>query len=169
MGRKVKQLKNYTTEQVEALFESDETNILGVRMYAIIQLTRGYSTRKPDDFYRVTHKQICNRADRFDAQGMDGLRMKPGRGRHPHITSQRKEQLKTGLSKSPETFGYNTANRSSPLLKKHMETVYGIVYKQAAVYVLLHNLGFGFQRTRGKYPQRDEAKRKEAKSDIKKP
>jgi hypothetical protein len=40
-------------------------------MYAIIQLTRGYSTRKLEDFYRVTHKQICNWADRFDAESQD--------------------------------------------------------------------------------------------------
>jgi len=46
MGRKVKQLKNYTTAEVEALFESDENNIVGVKLYAIIQLTRGYSARK---------------------------------------------------------------------------------------------------------------------------
>ena len=37
MGRKVKQLKNYTTEQVEALFESDENNITGVKLYAIMR------------------------------------------------------------------------------------------------------------------------------------
>jgi len=40
MGRKVKQLQNYTTEQVEALFESDENNRIGVKLYAIIQLSR---------------------------------------------------------------------------------------------------------------------------------
>ena len=28
MGRKVKQLKNYTTEQVEAIFECDEKIVL---------------------------------------------------------------------------------------------------------------------------------------------
>jgi hypothetical protein len=112
MGRKVKQLKNYTTEQVERLFDSDENNIAGVKLYAIIQLTRGYSTRKPEEFYRVTHKQICNRADRFDAEGVDGLRMKPGRGRRSLISEEQKERLKTDLSQSPEIFGYNTANRS---------------------------------------------------------
>jgi transposase len=168
MGRKVKQLKNYTTEQVEALFESDENNIVGVKLYAIIQLSRGYSTRKLEDFYRVTHKQICNWADRFDAEGIDGLRMKPGRGRRPYITVEQKEQLKTDLTKSPEIFGYNTANWSGALLKKHLEEAYGIVYKQAAAYVLLHNLGFSFQRARGKYPERDETKREQAKCDIKK-
>jgi transposase len=94
--------------------------------------------------------------------------MKPGRGRRPYITVEQKEQLKTDLTKSPETFGYNTAIRSGSLLKKHLETTYGTVYKQAAAYVLLHNLGFSFQRARGKYPERDEIRREQAKSDIKK-
>jgi transposase len=168
MGRKVKQLKNYTTEQVETLFESDENNIIGVKLYAIIQLTRGYSSYKLEEFYRVTHKQISNWANRFDAEGIDGLRMKPGRGRHSFITNEQKELLKVDLSKSPEEFGYNTANWSGPLLQKHLETAYGIVYKQSAVYVLLRDLGFSFQRARGKYPERDEAKREEVKADIKK-
>ncbi len=168
MGRKVKQLKNYTTEQVEALFDSDENNIVGVKLYAIIQLTRGYSTRKLEEFYRVTHKQICNWADRFDAEGIDGLRMKPGRGRHSFISEQQKEQLKSDLSQSPEIFGYNTSNWSGPLLRKHLEEAYQVTYKQAAVYVLLHELGFSFQRTRGKYPERDEVKREAVKADIKK-
>ncbi|MDR2692494.1 MAG: winged helix-turn-helix domain-containing protein [Dysgonamonadaceae bacterium] len=40
---------------------------------------------------------------------------------------------------------------------------YGTVYKQAAVYVLLHGLGFSFQRAHGKYPERDETRREKAK------
>jgi transposase len=168
MGRKVKRLKNYTTEQVEALFESDENNIVGVKLYAIVQLTRGYSTRKLEEFYRVTHKQICNWADRFDAEVIAGLRIKPGRGRHSFITAEQKEQVKGDLSKSPEYFDYNTANWSGPLLQKHLEITYGIFYKQASVYVLLRELGFSFQRARGKYPERDEVKREAAKVDIKK-
>jgi transposase len=168
MGRKVKQLKNYTTSQVEALFESDQNNIVGVKLYAIIQLTRGYSTRKLEEFYRVTHKQICNWADRFDAEGVEGLRMKSGRGRRSFISAEQMEIVKKDLQESPENFGYNTANWSGPLLQKHLETSYGIVYKQAAVYVLLGKLGFSFQRARGKYPERNEALRETAKNDIKK-
>jgi transposase len=168
MGRKVKQLKHYTTEQVEALFESDENNLVGVKLYAIIQLTRGYSTRRLTEFYRITHKQICNWADRFDSEGIDGLRMKPGRGRRSFMSFHQKQQLKNDLLQSPETFGFNTANWSGSLLRKHLENTYQVFYKQAAVYVLLHELGFSFQRTRGKYPERDETLREEAKVDIKK-
>jgi transposase len=168
MGRKVKQLKNYTSEQVEKLFESDVNNIVGLKMYAILQLTRGYSTRKLEEFYRVTHKQICNWANRFDAEGIEGLRIKPGRGRRSFITNKQKEQLKNDLLKSPEEFGYNTATWSGPVLQKYLETVFQVFYKRASVYVLLHELGFSFQRVRGKYPERDQVKRESAKLDIKK-
>jgi len=54
MGRKVKQLKNYTTEQVEALFESNENYRIGVKLYAVLQLTRGYSSRALEEFFRTS-------------------------------------------------------------------------------------------------------------------
>jgi transposase len=49
-----------------------------------------------------------------------------------------------------------------------LETNYHVIYKQASVYVLLHELGFSLQRTRGKYPERNEKLREAAKVDIKK-
>jgi len=168
MGRKVKQLKNYTTNQVEALFESDENNIVGVKLYAIIQLTRGYSTRKLEEFYRVTHKQICNWADRFDAEGISGLRLKPGRGRHSRLSKDQKYQLQGDLLKSPEAFGYNTATWSGALMRDHIRKTHRIDYKPAAVYNLMRELGFSFQRVKASYPEKNEDKRQEVKADIKK-
>jgi transposase len=168
MGRKVKQLRNYTTEQVEALFGSDENNLVGVKLYAVIQLTRGYSTRKLQGFYRVTHKQICNWADRFDAEGIEGLRLKAGRGRHSRLNKDQKYRLQGDLLKSPEVFGYNTANWSGPLMREHVQKTYQVDYKPAAVYNLMHELGFSFQRAKAFYPERNETKRQEFKTDIKK-
>ena len=168
MGRKVKQLKNYTTEQVEAIFEHDEKNRVGVKLYAIIQLTRGYSSRKLEEFYRTTHKQICNWADRFDAEGIEGLYIKPGRGRHSRLSEEQKYQLQGDLLKSPEDFGYNTANWSGPLMREHIQKKYRVDYKSAAVYNLMHELGFSFQRAKAFYPERNEAKREEVKAHIKK-
>ena len=169
MGRRVKQLKNYTAEQVEALFERDANNRIGVKLYAIIQLSRGYSSRKLEEFYRTSFKQICNWADRFDAEGLDGLRIKSGRGRHARLTEEQKYQLQGDLLKTPEAFGYNTANWSGPLMREHIRKTYGVDYKPAAVYNIMHELGFSFQRAKAFYPERDETKRKEAKMHIKKP
>jgi transposase len=168
MGRKVKQLSNYTTEQIEALFESDENNLTGVKLHAIIQLSRGYSSRRLEEFYRTSFKQICNWADRFDAEGIKGLRIKQGRGRHSRLSEEQKYQLMSDLLKSPETFGYNTANWSGPLMRAHIQKQYRVDYKQAAVYHLMHASGFSFQRAKSIYPERNEYKRKESGEDIKK-
>ena len=168
MGRKVKQLQNYTTEQVEALFESDENNRIGVKLYAIIQLSRGYSSRKLEEFYRTSFKQICNWADRFDAEGIEGLRIKSGRGRHSRLSEEQKYQLQGDLLKTPEEFGYNTANWSGALLQEHIQKRYRVEYKPAAVYNLMHELGFSFQRAKASYPERNEDKREEVKAHIKK-
>jgi transposase len=169
MGRKVKQLKNYTTEQIESVFESDSNNRPSIKLYALIQLSRGYSSRKLEEFYRVTHKQICNRADRFDAEGIDGLRIKPGRGRHSRLSADRKYRLTGDLLKSPEVFGYNTANWSGPLMREHIRKAHNVDYKPAAVYNLMREPGFSFQRAKAVYPERNEAKRQEIRIDIKKP
>jgi transposase len=168
MGRKVKQLKNYTLEQVEAILASDSNILIGIKLYAIIQLCRGYSSRKLEEYYHTSFKQICNWADRFDAEGIDGLRIKPGRGRHCRLSEEQKYQLQGDLLKSPEEFGYNTANWSGPLLRQHIIETYNVEYKLAAVYNLMHELGFSFQRAKAFYPERDDAKREEAKIHIKK-
>jgi hypothetical protein len=38
MGRKVKQLKNYNTEEIEAIFDSNKDYRVGMKLCAIIQL-----------------------------------------------------------------------------------------------------------------------------------
>ena len=144
MGRKVKQLKNYTTEQVETLFESDENHRIGVKLYAVLQLTRGYSSRALEEFFRTSFKQICNWADRFDAEGVGGLRIKPGRGRRSRLTVQQKDQLKDDLSKSPKDFGYHSTHWSGALIGEHIKKTYRVDYKQSAIYNLMRKIGFNF-------------------------
>lgn len=168
MGRKVKQLKNYTTAQLESLLESSVEHKVGVKLYAIIQLSRGYSSRKLEEFYRTSFKQICNWADRLDAEGIEGLRIKRGRGRHSRLTDDQKYRLQSDLLEKPETFGYNTANWSGPLLCAHIKKTCNVAYGQAAVYNLMHELGFSFQRAQAVYPERDEFKRRGVRADIKK-
>jgi len=168
MGRNVKQLKNYTTEQIEALIESEDKHKVGIKLFAIKQLTKGHSTRKLEDFYQTSHKQICNWADRLDKEGVQGLYLKQGRGRHSLLTNEQKYKLQGDLLKSPEELGYNTANWSGPLMREHIKKNYQVEYKLAAVYNLMHELGFSFQRAKAFYPERNEAARQEVREEIKK-
>jgi transposase len=144
MGRKVKQLKNYTTEQVESLLVSDENHRIGVKLYAILQLTRGYSSRSLEEFFRTSFKQICNWADRFDAEGINGLRMRPGRGRRTRLTEEQRHQLKVDLSRSPKDFGYSCFQWSGSLIGEHIRKTYQIEYKLSAIYSLMRRIDFRF-------------------------
>jgi transposase len=146
MGRKAKQLRNFTTEQVKSLFESDSNYLTGVKLFAMIQLTKGYSSRKLSEFYGISFKQICNWADRFDAEGMNGLRMKPGRGRHSFLSGKQKVQLCGDLLKSPENFGYHASHWTGQLIGEHIKQNFHVEYKQASVYKLMHQLACNFRK-----------------------
>jgi transposase len=140
MGRKVKKLKNYTTGQVEKLFESDKNYRTGLKLYAILQLTRGYSSRRLAEFFGVSFKQICNWADRFDAEGVKGLDIKPDRGPSSRLTSEQMIKLKMDLSKSPKEFGYNSNKWSGLLTGEHIRKTYKIEYKMATIYNLMRKI-----------------------------
>jgi transposase len=148
MGRKVKQLKNYTTEQIETLFESDSNYLTGVNLFAIIQLTKGYSSRRLSEFYQTSFKQICNWANRFDAEGIKGLHMKPGRGRRSFLTKEQTGQLYCDTLKSPEEFGYDHNHWTCRVMQDHIKRKYRVEYRQAAVYRLMRQLRFIFDENK---------------------
>lgn len=168
MGRKVKTLQNFTTEQIKAFIDNDDKYKLGIKLYAVYQLSKGKSSRELEDLYNTSFKQICNWADRFDQEGIEGLMNKPRSGRPTNLTAEQHIELRESLLKSPESFGYNTGSWSGPVVRDFIEKKFQVVYKQANVYNLMHSLGLSYQRTKGKYPEQDPIKREIAKADIKK-
>jgi len=169
MGRRVKQLKNYSSEQIKAFIDNDNKHKIGIRLYAVYQVSNGKSSRSLEELYNISFKQICNWAERFDSEGIEGLRDKPRSGRRARLTEVQRQDLQSVLVRSPEKFGYNTASWSAPLVRDYIQREYRVEYKQANIYNLLHKLGFSYQRAKGVYPERDEAKRSQVKADIKKP
>jgi len=168
MGRKVKQLKHYTSAQIKALLDEDNKHKIGIRLYAVYQVSKGKSSRSLEELYNTSFKQICNWAVRFDKEGIKGLRDKPRSGRPSRLSEEQRQDLQSVLLRCPEEFGYNTANWSAPLVQAYIQREYQVEYKQANIYNLLRKLGFSYQRAKGVYPERDEEQRFQVKSDIKK-
>ena len=166
MGRKVKQLKNYSSEQIKAFIDDDNKHKFGLRLYAVYQVSKGKSSRSLAELYNVSFKQICSWVERFDREGPDGLRDKPRSGRPARMTEAQYQDLQSVLLRSPEEFGYNTANWSAPLVRDYIQREYQIEYKQSNIYNLLRKLGFSYQRARGVYPEREEMRRARVKADT---
>lgn len=169
MGRKTLGVKGYSPDQIRNLFNSDDKYKIGLRLYAVYQVALGQPSRKLEDLYNTSFKQITNWVHKFELEGLEGLRDKPGRGRIHRLTQENRERVKELLSnESPEEFGYNTSTWTGPIvidwIKKHMDVCYG----KAQIYNIIKSLGFSYQKSRGFYPEADPLKQEEFKEDLKK-
>jgi len=169
MGRKSLQVKGYSPEEIKAFFKNDEKYTIGLRLYAVYQVSIGQPTRKLEVLYNTSFKQICNWVHRFEESGLEGLRDKPKSGRRPRLTEENLLELNRVLQNNrPDDYGYNTATWNGLILQEYINKHYGVVYKKAQVYNLLKQLGFTFQKGKARYPESDEGKRAEFKETIKK-
>jgi transposase len=74
MGRKVRQISGYTSEEIKALFNNEDKYKIGLRLYAVYQVSLGKPSRQLEELYNTSFKQILNWVDRFEKEGVDGLK-----------------------------------------------------------------------------------------------
>ena len=169
MGRKVLQVKGYSPDQIKSLFNQDEKYKIGMKLYAIYQVSKGQATRKLEELYNTSFKQICNWVHRFEEDGLTGLKDKPKSGKPSRLSSEQKDEIKMILqNKKPSEYGYNTGTWNGPILMEYIKNSYGIKYKKAQIYNILKEIGFTYQKGRARYPEADQMKRSEFKETYKK-
>ncbi len=169
MGRKALQIKGYKPEQIKALFNNDDKYKTGLRLYAVYQVSIGQSSRKLEDLYNTSFKQILNWVHRFEESGIEGLKDKEGRGRKPRLTEDQEQTVSELLDiHSPIEYGYNTENWTGPLLIDWINKHFGIEFKKAQIYNIVGKLNYTFQRAKGFYPETDKEQQEKFKEDLKK-
>jgi transposase len=169
MGRKVLQLKNYNPEDIKSLFNTDDKYKIGLRLYAVYQVSLGQPSRKLEDLYDTSFKQITNWVHRFDKEGLEGLRDKPGRGRKSLLSSEQRTRLiKLIEEESPLNYGYNSDTWTGPLLIDWITNHFNITYKKAQIYNIIKSLGFSYQKSKGIYPEADPQAQQTFKDNLKK-
>ena len=169
MAKPVLQIKGHTAESIKSLIKKDERYGIGIRLYAVYQVAKGQSSRKLEDLYNTSFKQITNWVHRFEKEGLDGLKDKEGRGRKDKLTLIQKQQLAMVLKdEQPIKYGFNTATWTGPLLINWIKKEYGIEYKKAQIYNIIKALGFSYQKGKGIFPEANKEKQENFKSTLKK-
>jgi transposase len=169
MGRHVLTVQGQTPEQIKALFRNDERYTIGIRLYAVYQVSLGTPSRKLEDLYNTSFKQITNWVHQFERDGIDGLRDKPGRGRKSLLTQEQSDHLRNLLlNESPVNHGYNTEIWTGPMVKEYIYKQFGIAYKKAQIYNIIKALGFTYQKGRGTYPEASQQAKEEFSEALKK-
>lgn len=169
MGRSVLKVTSFTPEQIKLFFKKDERYTIGIRLYAVYQVSLGKPSRQLEELYNTSFKQITNWVHRFEKEGIEGLKDKPGRGRTSQLSVSQQEELKIVLkTKIPSDFKYNTATWTGPLIIDWVKKTYKIEYKKAQIYNILNRLGFSYQKGKGVFPEADTEKQEDFKSSLKK-
>jgi transposase len=168
MGRPTLKVSNYTPEEIKSFFRDDERYTIGLRLYAVYQVSLGQSSRKLEELYNTSFKQITNWVHRFEKDGIDGLRDKAGRGRTSRLNEQQLKSLSSVLKASPEDYGYNSGTWTGPMLIEWVSREFGIVYKKVQIYNIIKKLGFTYQKGRGIFPEADAEKQEVFKETLKK-
>ena len=169
MGRPTRKIKGYSSQQIKSLFTSEDKYKIGIRLYAVYQVSLGKPSRQLEVLYNTSFKQILNWVARFEREGLEGLRDKGGRGRKSKMTSKQRQRLKTlVLEESPLDYGYNTSTWNGPLLMSWLTKHLGITYKRAQIYNVLKSLGLSYQKSKGFYPESDKEAQAEFKKTLKK-
>ena len=168
MGRPVLKIGNYKPEDIKAMFRDDERYTIGIRLYAIYQVSLGQPSRKLEELYNTSFKQITNWVHRFEQEGIDGLRDKKGRGRTSRLNEEQRQRIKELLNEQPEDHGYNSATWTGPMLVEWIKKEYDIVFKRAQIYNVIEALGYTYQKGRGIFPETNEAAQEIFKDALKK-
>lgn len=168
MARPILKVGNYQPEEIKALFRDDERYTIGIRLYAVYQVSLGQPSRKLEDLYNTSFKQITNWVHRFEQEGIEGLRDKKGRGRTPRLNKDQRKRIGALLNESPEEHEYNSATWTGPMLIEWIGKNFNIIYKKAQIYNVIKSLGYSYQKGRGIFPETDKQEQVVFKEALKK-
>jgi transposase len=169
MARPVLQVKGYTAESIKSKFKDDERYTIGLRLYAVYQVALGQPSRKLEDLYNTSFKQITNWVHQFEREGVQGLVDKARSGRTPKLNAIQLKEVSIALAEElPTKYNYNTATWTGPILIDWIKNKFEIEFKKAQIYNIIKSLGFSYQKGRGIFPEADQAKQEEFKEALKK-
>jgi transposase len=95
----------------------------------------------------------------FLLRGLDSLVYRHGGGRPEKWTPRQKKRLVELIEAGPLVVGFETACWNSVLIRVLIWREFGVLYNRHYVCMLLHNLGFSFQKARFVSDHLDAAKR----------
>lgn len=97
MSRKNKFVEKLTKEQKSSLkkgYQTGKSHIFRRKCQCILLSDEGKTVKELCDFFSVSQISIYNWLKEWESQGIEGLKLKPGRGRPPKLNLADQNQVK---------------------------------------------------------------------------
>lgn len=114
---------------------------LRVKATALWNLGRGKSRREVADYLGVSTVSLNTWVKRFRTQGMEGLAIRPGRGRR---AKAQREEVERYLRQSPRAFGLEQTRWTLRALAQVVPSLHG--FTSMGVWKVLQRAGFRYKR-----------------------
>ncbi|MDI7215904.1 winged helix-turn-helix domain-containing protein [Leptospira santarosai] len=97
---------------------------------------------------------------------MEGVRWNGVSGRPPKLTLEQKKDLKRIVLKGATNYGYTNELWSTSRISEIIKKEFGVKFHRDYVGVLLHELGFSYQKPKRRTLERDESSIKTWKTET---
>lgn len=131
-----------------ALVKSEKSARKRMRYLALLHFTEGHSRTAIATMLKVSRTTYLS-------QGLSGLDDKPNPGRPPQLSLAQQASLKAFVQQ--RSLSEQGGRLMAKDLNHFIQSEFGVTFKQANIYRLLHQLGFSWITTRSRHPKQSEA------------
>ena len=132
------------------------------RMRLIYRAMQKFTAEKVGQQVKLCRRQVQKWVQRFNAEGLEGLYDRAGRGSPLPLTAKQQEQLEKRLEAGP-CQGDGVCALRGKQVQRILATELGVHRKLSSVYYLLHRLGFECLMPRPQHPKADPARQEQFK------
>ena len=138
-----------------ALVKSEKSARKRMRYLALLHFTEGHSRTAIATMLKVSRTSVNKWVTTYLSQGLSGLDDKPNPGRPPQLSLAHQASLKAFVQQ--RSLSEQGGRLMAKDLSHFIQSEFGVTFKQANIYRLLHQLGFSWITTRSRHPKQSEA------------
>ena len=152
-GRKAKIPKNLYNCNFRSLAKTEQNASCKIRLLGLAHVKEGKSFRDISKMLHVHEKTVRNWVRKFAKNGLEELKLQPGRGRKKKLAPNQEEAFRASIL---ELQKHKKGGRVRGLdIQEHMMKELGIECSLRAVYRYLKHINFVWISARSKHPNAD--------------
>ena len=153
---------HHSEQRLQPLADREVRADRALRLRTVLLAKQGFTAPEIATCTGFSRRSVQEWVARYNAEGLDGLNTKAGRGRKPPLSPEQEEQLQQRLDAGPLPEDGVCTLRGKDV-QRILAQEFGQLRSLNAVYGLLHRLGYSSLVPRPRHPQGDPAAQDEFK------
>lgn len=145
---------HHSEQQLQRLVDQATLAVQAERLRVVLLAKQGFTAPEVATCTGLSRRAIQDWVARYNREGLNGLKTRPGQGRKPALTPTQTEQLRLRLDAGPLPEDGVCTLRGKDV-QRILEQEFGQLRSLNTVYALLHQIGYSSLVPRPQHPQAD--------------